>query len=117
MQNMQKIKDYIANAEIKKSLVGGYNEADVHKLLNTVLSMFETTLKEQQEKDEKRAAELLAEIDAVKEVSEENAKMVDPLIVDLNKTIASLTDHIEKTEEKMKNIQKALSDLQKMMNE
>ena len=34
----------------------------------------------------------------------EEAKIVDALIVDLNKTIASLTDEIEKAEEKTGNI-------------
>ena len=43
--------------------------------------------------------------------------MADVLIVDLNKTIVSLTEHIEKSEEKMGNVQKALSDLLEMMNE
>ena len=117
MDNMQKIEEYIAKTEIKSCFFGGYNKTDVHNLLKAVIGMFEETLKEQQEKDEKRAAELLAEVDAVKATAEENAKMADVLIVDLNKTIVSLTEHIEKSEEKMGNVQKALSDLLEMMNE
>ena len=38
------------------------------------------------------------------DTDEEEAKIVDALIVDLNKTIASLTDEIEKAEEKTGNI-------------
>ena len=53
MDNMQKIEEYIAKTEIKSCLFGGYNKTDVHNLLKTVIGMFETTLKEQQEKDEK----------------------------------------------------------------
>lgn len=117
MDNMQKIEEYIAKTEIKSCLFGGYNKTDVHNLLKTVIGMFETTLKEQQEKNEQRTAELLAEVDAAKEAAEENAKMADVLIVDLNKTIVSLTEHIEESEEKMGNVQKALSDLLEMMNE
>lgn len=117
MENIQKIKDYIAKTEIKKTFIGGYNKADVHKLLDTVLGMFETTLMEQQEKEEKRVADVLAEIDVIKEEAEENAKIADALIVELNKTIASLTEDIEKFEEKKGNIRKGLSDLLEMMNE
>ena len=63
MENMQKIQDYIAKNQIKSSFIGGYNKAEVHKLLNTVLEMFEAELKEQQEKAEKREAEFLAGLD------------------------------------------------------
>ena len=111
MENIQKIKDHIERTEIKKTFIGGYNKADVHKLLEAVLEMFETTLKEQQEKEEKRVAALLGEIDAIKEEAEAKAEVADALIVDLNKTIASLTDDIEKVEEKMGNVQKVLSKL------
>lgn len=117
MENIQKIKDYIERTEIKKSFIGGYNKVDVHKLLDTVLEMFETTLKEQKEKEEKRVADLLAEIDMIKEDAEAKAEVADALIVDLNKTIVSLTDDIEKVEEKMGNVQKGLSNLLEMINE
>ena len=53
----------------------------------------------------------------IKEEAEEKAKIADMLIVDLNKTITSLTDDIEKSEEKMNNIKKGLSDLLEMINE
>ena len=39
------------------------------------------------------------------------------MIVDLNKTIASLTDDVEKAEEKMTNIKKELSNLLEMIGE
>lgn len=117
MENMQKIQDYIAKNQIKSSFIGGYNKAEVHKLLNTVLEMFEAELKEQQEMAEKREAEFLAGLDAVKAAAEENAKMADALIVDLNKTIVSLTEDLEKAEEKMGNIRNGLSDLLEMVTE
>ena len=104
MENMQKIQDYIAKNQIKSSFIGGYNKAEVHKLLNTVQA-------------EKREAEFLAGLDAVKAAAEENAKMADALIVDLNKTIVSLTEDLEKAEEKMGNIRNGLSDLLEMVTE
>ncbi len=98
MKDIQKIKDYVEKAEIKKTLFGGYNKADVHRVLNSVLEMFETTLKEQKEKEEKRAAELLKEMDMIREDAEAKVEVADALNVELNKTIAVLTDDIEKAE-------------------
>lgn len=100
MENIQGIKDYIKKTKIKKKIFGGYHKKDVHKMLDTVLVMFEIVLREQQEKEEKRVTDILREVDMMKE----EAKIVDALIVDLNKTIASLTDEIEKAEEKTGNI-------------
>ena len=113
MENIQNIKDYVEKTEIKKSFFGGYNKADVHKLLDSVLEMFETTLKEQQEKEEKRAADFLVEMNMIKEDAAEKSKMADELIVDLNKTIASLTDDVEKAEEKAKAADEMIVDLNK----
>ena len=93
MENIQKIKDYVKKTKIKKTFIGGYHKKDVHKTLDTVLEMFETALKEQQETAEKREADILQEVNTMKE----EAKIIDALIIDLNKTIASLTDELEKS--------------------
>ena len=92
MDNIQEIKDYVKQNQLKKVIFGGYNKEDVQMKFDMILAMVEKYAKEQAEKEAAMLADFEEQIKPLKDDFENQKKVSDILIVNLNKDIAVLTE-------------------------
>lgn len=94
MESLEKIRKYINNVKIRKTVIGGYDREDVYMKMNELVEVFKEYVKEelenqnvQKEQIEKELQKQRAEIETYKKKLQESQS----LVVDLNMKLNDLT--------------------------
>lgn len=110
MDKVQEITEYVEQMRLKKVLFGGYDKNDVQMKFDMVLAMFQKYVKEQEEKEKALLSDFEKQMKELKDEFESKKKVSDILIVELNKSINSLTEENQsmvQEQQKMKETYKA----------
>ena len=94
MESLEKIRKYINNVKIRKTVIGGYDREDVYMKMNELVEVFKEYVKEelenqnvQKEQIEKELQKQRSEIETYKKKLQESQS----LVVDLNMKLNDLT--------------------------
>lgn len=91
MDKLQEIKESMNQMPLKKVWFGGYSKEDVQLKMDMLYAMVEKAMKEQAEKEAELLAGFENQIKAMQEEFDNQKRVSDILIGDLNKNINNLT--------------------------
>lgn len=107
MDKLQEIREYMNQMQIKKVWFGGYDKEEVQVKFDVVYAMFQKCMKDQEEKEKALISDYEKRIKDLQNEFESKKKVSDILIVELNKSINSLTEENQSMVQKQQEMKEA----------